>query len=210
LSEGWSVYGTSRRVSPIEHEHYVHFESDLSDSKQVTEFSRFVLDFSPEVTALVNNAGIGHFAPHEELSQKAIFEMVSVNLLAPLLLTRELLRSLKQTKGWIINMSSFSAHESSSFGAAYAATKAGLRHFGASLFEEVRRSGVKVVTLSPDITRTPFYDNLTFGPEDSFEAAVLPETVASTVMEILSKPEGTVVTEMVIRPQRILLRKGKK
>ena len=42
----------------------------------------------------------------------------------------------------------------------YVATKAGLSHFLTSLFEEVRKSGVKITTIHPDITKSNFYDSL--------------------------------------------------
>jgi short-subunit dehydrogenase len=150
---------------------------------------------------------VGYFAPHEELSLEQIHEMVALNLLAPMLLTRGLLRSLKETKGNLIFISSFSALESSSFGAAYAATKAGLKHLGDSLFDEVRKSGVKVTTITPDITRTPFYDDLSFAPDADPAAAVTPECVAQSVMQVLTQRPGTVTTHVVLRPERLMLEK---
>ncbi|MEY4701860.1 MAG: hypothetical protein RL326_2047, partial [Pseudomonadota bacterium] len=75
-------------------------------------------------------------------------------------------------------------------------------------FEECRKSGLKVVTISPDITRTPFYDSLSFAPEDDENAAITPQCVAQVVMDVLDQRAGTVTTEVVLRPQRILLKKG--
>jgi short-subunit dehydrogenase len=133
--------------------------------------------------------------------------MIRTNLLAPLLLTKLLLRDLKHARGHLINISSFSAHESSSFGAAYAATKSGLRHFTGSIFEEARKSGLRVCTISPDITRSHFHDHASFCPEDDTLAAIEPECVANSVATLLLQREGTVVTEIVLRPQRLLLKK---
>jgi short-subunit dehydrogenase len=216
LVNGWAVCGISRRAVTHDSAHYTHFTADLTNTNQIEQtvaaiLERYPSDSSSEtggIRALVNNAGVGHFAPHEELSVTQLEELTKVNLLAPLALSRLLLRDLKQSKGSIINISSFSAHESSSFGAAYAATKAGLRHFGNSLFEECRKSGLKVVTISPDITRTPFYDSLSFAPEDDENAAITPQCVAQVVIDVLNQRAGTVTTEVVLRPQRILLKKG--
>lgn len=210
LEDGWAVCGISRRPVTRDSAYYSHYTADLNDTKQIEQTIATIRErhLSGGIQALINNAGVGHFAPHEELSLSQLHELTTVNLLAPLTLSKLLLRDLKQAKGSIINISSFSAHESSSFGAAYAATKAGLLHFGNSLFEECRKSGLKVVTVSPDITRTPFYDSLSFAPEEDENAAITPECVAQVVMDVLNQRAGSVTTEVVLRPQRVLLKKG--
>mgnify|MGYP006276557457 CR=1 FL=1 len=215
LANGWAVCGISRRAVTHESPYYSHYQADLTDTAQIERAVTSILEsYSAtaakdcEIQALINNAGVGHFAPHEGLSLTQIEALTKVNLLAPLILSKLLLRTLKATHGSIINISSFSAHENSSFGAAYAATKAGLRHFGNSLFEECRKSGLRVTTISPDITRTPFYDALSFAPEDDENAAITPQCVAQVVMDVLNQRAGTVTTEIVLRPQRLLLKKG--
>jgi short-subunit dehydrogenase len=207
LNSNWRVVGISRREANFESELYTHLCFDLTETAQIPEVTQSILKTHGPLNALINNAGVGYFAPHEELSPKQLQELVSLNLLAPLLLTRGLLRSLKETRGYVLSISSFSALESSSYGAAYAATKAGLKHFSDSLFDEVRKSGVKVTTITPDITRTPFYDELTFAPEDDPSAAVTPECVAQVVMQVLSQRPETVTTHVVLRPERLLLNK---
>jgi short-subunit dehydrogenase len=207
LDAGWNVVGLSRRRASFTSEHYSHIECDLTHSAQLPAISQQIIKTHGLVHALINNAGIGYFAPHEELSPEQIHEMVTLNLLAPMILTRCLLRSLKETKGNLIFISSFSALESSSFGAAYAATKAGVKHLGDSLFDEVRKSGVKVTTITPDITRTPFYDDVSFAPDADPRAAVTPECVSQSVMQVLGQRSGTVITHIVLRPERLMLEK---
>jgi short-subunit dehydrogenase len=210
LQNGWRVIGISRRTPKHTEPEYYHITLDLTDTNRLTDTIPTIIREHGPLTLLVNNAGVGHFAPHEELSVRQIEELVQLNLLAPLILTRGFLRSLKETRGTIVSIGSFSAHEASSFGAAYAATKAGLEHFQRSLFDEVRKSGVKVTTITPDITRTPFYDNLSFYPEENATVAVTPECVAHAVMQLLSQREGTVTTQITLRPERLQLGKRRR
>ena len=105
--------------------------------------------------------------------------------------------------GLVIDIASTAALEPGRFGCAYTATKAGLHQFGLSLFDEVRKSGVKVVTIYPDMTKTPFYDNTHFQPHDDPECYITPECVADAVQQALNQREGTVTTQIVLRPQRI-------
>lgn len=206
LHEGWHVIGLSRRKVDIEG----HFTSLLIDLRHTHEIEKMLTPyFKNGIDLLVNNAGMGYFAPHEELSIAQIETMVTLNFTVPLLLSRLLLRPLKQSKGWIISIASHSAHVPSRMGCVYASTKAGLIHFSESLFEEVRKSGVKVGTISPDITKTTFFRELSFFPSTNPLSYIEPECVANAVIMMLKQREGSIITEMVIRPQVLQLEKRK-
>jgi len=107
--------------------------------------------------------------------------MIELNLLVPLELSRQLLRSLKKHSGHIINIASITAKKPSPQGAAYSASKAGLAHFSESLFEEVRKSNVKVTTIIPDVTKTPFFDNIWFEPANDEAAYLTAQCIADAV-----------------------------
>lgn len=158
-----------------------------------------------DVSLLVNCAGVGIFKPHEEISISKIKEIIDVNLTAPIILSNMLLRSLKKTKGHIINIASVEATRHSKFSALYTATKSGLRDFGLALFEELRRSDVKVTTINPDLTKTNFFDEFNFEPSESKNAHLLANDIAQEVLNII-KFNG-VVTDITIRPQRLEIKK---
>ena len=161
-----------------------------------------------DIDLLVNCAGVGIFQPHEEISISKIKELIDINLTAPIILSNLLLRSLKKTTGTIINITSIEATQHSKFSALYTATKSGLRDFGLCLFEEVRKSGVAVVSINPDITQTNFFDNLQFEPSQKQDTHLLAETIAKSVIDIINL--NGVVTDITIRPQKFeIKRKGK-
>lgn len=153
------------------------------------------------VDVLINSAGIGLFEPHECLNISQIQNLINVNLTAPILLCNLTLRSLQKNKGHIINITSIEATRHSKYSALYTATKSGLRDFSLSLFEEVRKNGVKVTSLNPDMTKTPFFDNLKFEPSESEDTHLKASTIANGVKEILSL-EG-VVTDYTIRALKV-------
>ena len=153
------------------------------------------------VSLLVNSAGAAYYGLHETLNPRKISEMVRVNLEVPMILSQLLLRDLKKNHGCIINISSVTASSANPHGCAYGATKAGLVSFGRSLFEEARKYGLKVVTISPDMTATDLYRHADFEASDTVEARLLPEDVADAVAYILERPEHLTVTELTIRPQ---------
>ena len=154
-----------------------------------------------QVHVLVNNAGVGYYGLHEELNPDKIKKLVRTNLEAPMILTQQLLRPLKKTAGYIINISSVTAGQSNPHGCAYGATKAGLASFSHSLFDEARKYGVKVVTISPDMTQTNLYRNADFREGDETESYLLPDDVVKAVEWILNQRESVIITDITLKPQ---------
>lgn len=205
LTNNYMVIGIGRNFKKAKHhENFIPIVCDLSLAKQIEEKIEPLAKKYP-IKVLVNAAGFGRFEPHEELGSAMIESMTSVNLTAPMKLSNLFLRSIKEHKGMIINITSIEATRHAKFSALYSATKAGLRAFGLSLFEEVRKSGVKVITLNPDMTDTPFFDQLRFKPSKG--AALNPKTIVHTLDLIMQLPEDTVITELTIRPQYFKLDK---
>lgn len=210
LNLGFRVIGLGRDFSKIdiENTYFIGITCDLSKYQNI-EVAIKEIKKNYSIDILINSAGVGFFAPHEELNPNKLHSLISLNLEAPLILCNLLLREIKKNKGIIINISSITAKKSSVFGCAYSATKAGLSHFSKSLFDEVRKSGVKVVCLHPDITKTPFYNNLNFKEGENEDSFILPECIAESIEFILSTRAGTVISEMTIQPQKHQIQKRK-
>ena len=162
LSLGYGVIGVSRTISSriINHENFTPLQADLSEEKTTLELCQTLKN--KDILILINAAGFGKFEPHEELSAKIIAKMTFLNLTAPMLLTNTLLRTLKKNNGYLININSIEALRASKFAGVYSATKAGLKAFSDSLFEETRKSGLSITNINPDMTESNFYDELRF------------------------------------------------
>ncbi len=208
IKNNYKVYGIGRDFSEtlLTPEKFVKVSCDITKTSQLVTKIKEIRS-RDEIHLLVNNAGVGYFGPHEELNPQKIHEMVTVNLEAPLILTQLLLRDIKMHTGYIINISSVTANKSNTHGCAYGATKAGLTSFSGSLFDEVRKYGVKVVTIHPDMTKSKFYRNADFKEGSSQDTYLLPEEVAKAVDMIINQREGMLVSEITLKPQKHQLQK---
>lgn len=200
---GYEVYGIGRNFdeSSSNPEKFHCVICDITDTdaleKSVNEIRK-----SHPIDVLINNAGCAYYGFHEELNASKIKEIVRTDLEAPLILTQMLLRDMKANGGSIINISSVTAvSHANPHGAAYGAAKAGLYSFSGSVFEEARKHGVRVTAILPDMTDTDLYRNADFKADDEEGASLSPKDVADAVLFVLSRPEGVVVEELVIRPQ---------
>lgn len=107
------------------------------------------------IDLLINNAGVSSFHAFETQSAQAIRMQVETNLLAPMLLTRELLPLLEQAAAaQVVNVGSvFGALGFPGF-VAYGAGKAGLAGFSQALRRELADTNIAVRHFSPRATRT--------------------------------------------------------
>lgn len=208
LKENNKVYGIGRNFGDFSHENLVKIELDFRDANVVATIKKRIDD---DIDGLVNAAGVAFYGIHESLTAEQIGEMVDVNVKAPMILTKLFLPNLRETKGIIINVSSVTAKmRNNTHGVCYGATKAALTSFSQSLFEEVRKQGVRVTTIHPDLTDTKLYRNADFRPTGNDYETLFAEDIAKEVMHVIGEREGVCVSDITIRPQRFGLSQTKR
>jgi len=200
----YKVFGVARH---FKEEHSKYFTPIVLDLQKMGDIEKTIKIFKKEhtINLLVNCAGIGYFSPLEDTKIDTISQMIDVNLKAPIIISQILLKNLKKNNGYIINITSIEATRHSKFSASYTATKSGLRDFSLSLFEEVRKAGVKVTSINPEITNTNFFDTLQFQPQDNKDTYLDPKEIAYIIEDLLTK--DYVVTDITIRPKKFGLNK---
>lgn len=200
---GYEVFGIGRNFDKDKELTAESFHPTLCNLLDTEKLCETIKEISSDhhMTMLVNNAGTAYYGLHEELNPKKIQQMVRTNLEVPMILTCLLLRELKKNKGYVINISSVTAGSSNPHGCAYGATKAGLSSFSRSLFDEARKYGVKVVTISPDMTQTNLYRNANFKESDDIQSYLMPQEVAKAVEFVLSQRDGLVISDITLKPQ---------
>ena len=196
--EGYKVYGIGR-IFP---DGCDFFEKRISIDLRDTDILLEKISGIKKVDLLVNAAGSAYYGLAEFNTPDQIKEMCRTDLEAPMILISALLPKLKDSKGMIINIASVTSTRINTHGAAYGALKAGLRSYGRSLYEEVRKTGVRVVTVCPDLTAgTKLYRNADFKPSEDDGCYLVPGDTAECVRDIINMREGAVVTEVEVRPQ---------
>ena len=199
LSLNYQVIGISRSITndTFNHKNFIAKQTDLSDEKETLATCRDIA--KQDISMLINCAGFGRFEPHEELHVDIITKMIYLNLTAPILLTNAVLRDLKKNDGYLININSIEAIRASKFAGVYSASKAGLKAFGDSLFEETRKSGLSITNINPDMTQSNFYDELRFDVSNKENEKLLSSDIADAIEHILSMRKGAVVSEYTVR-----------
>ncbi len=133
------------------------FAMDVSDVDACVDvFKKAEFEFG-RIDILVNNAGYHERGLAESVDAADLGKMIDVNLKAPIMLTRFALPYLREAGGGaIINVGSLAGRTPVPGSATYAASKAGLRSFTYSMYEELRGSGIKIGVVSPGPIDTGF------------------------------------------------------
>lgn len=112
-----------------------------------------------EIEVLVNNAGFGLYGEYLEIDPRREREMMEIDVLVPLALTRLLGGEMvRRGRGYVLQVSSIGGYQPSPLYATYGAAKAFVLSWGEALNYEWKRKGVRVTVLSPGITATSFLE----------------------------------------------------
>jgi NAD(P)-dependent dehydrogenase (short-subunit alcohol dehydrogenase family) len=145
---------------------------------------------------LVNNAGVGAFAPVADMELADWGRVIDTNLTGVFHCCRAALPYLRRRGGWIINISSLSSKNPFPQAAAYSASKAALNAFSEALMQEVRYDGVRVAYVLPGSVNTGFGGL----PNTKSEWALMPEDVAEVVVDLVAHPSRSLPSRVEIRP----------
>jgi len=154
---------------------------------------------------LINNAGGVRAGRLENTSEADIEAMVAVDLVAPILLTRAALPTLRASgDAMVVNVASGIALIGVPFYATYAAVKAGLARFGEALRRELKDEGIHVLTVYPTGTDTPMMKSNRAGPELGFSREPA-AAVANAIVEGIEAGAFEVIRGGETRAQMIAL-----
>ncbi len=131
------------------------------DMKRYAELPAYFAEKLPDVTVdvLVNNAGIGKFKTVMDLSMEEVQEMLDVNFLSLVTITKLLLpKMIEQGSGHIINIASQGGKMVTPKASIYGASKKAVLGFSDGLRMEVRPKGIFVTAVNPGPMKTNFFD----------------------------------------------------
>jgi len=150
-----------------------------------------------KIDVIVANAGIGHFANIESITEEQWKETIDTNLTGVFNTVKAAIEPLKQSKGYIITIASLAGTNFFENGAAYNASKFGLVGFSQAIMLDLRKSGIKVSTIMPGSVATHFANHI---PSDADAWKIQPEDIGAIVVDLLEMNPRTLPSKVEVRP----------
>jgi 3-oxoacyl-[acyl-carrier protein] reductase len=179
----------------------VHVAScDMGDREAVSSLAERSDELLGQTDIVINNAGITRDNIFMRMKDEEWDKVMELNLTAPFILTRSLLKTMMRRRyGRIINISSVVGVMGNAGQGNYTAAKAGMIGMSKSLAREVAPRGITVNCIAPGFITTPMTDALSDKQRESLRDVIptktlgSPEDIASAVV-YLASDEAAYVT----------------
>ena len=174
-------------------------QSDVSSMENEKNSVQKIIEKFGQLDVLIANAGVGHFAPIDSLSEEDWKNTIDTNLTGVFNSVKSSVEELKKSKGYIITVASLAGTNFFENGAAYNASKFGLVGFTQATMLDLRKYDVKVTTIMPGSVATYFNDHT---PNEGDSWKIQPEDIGQMVIDLLKMPQRTLPSKIEVRPSK--------
>lgn len=171
--------------------------SDVSSLHSETNAIKATIEQFGQLDVVIANAGVGHFAPVDILSEQQWKETIDVNLTGVFNTVKASVEALKKSEGYIITVASLAGTNFFENGAAYNASKFGLVGFTQAIMLDLRKYGIKVSAIMPGSVATHFNNHT---PNDNDAWKIQPEDIGEMVVNLLNMNPRTLPSKIEVRP----------
>ncbi|WP_282160406.1 SDR family oxidoreductase [Ulvibacterium marinum] len=158
-----------------------------------------ILNHWGQLDVVLANAGVGHFAPVDEMSEEHWHQMINTNLNGVFHTLKASVEALKKSKGYYVTLASLAGTNFFPSGAGYNATKFGVVGFTQAAMLDLRKYDIKVSTIMPGSVATHFNNN---EPDEKDSWKIQPEDIGELVLDLLKMHPRTLPSKIEVRPSR--------
>ncbi|MEP7321122.1 MAG: SDR family oxidoreductase [Saprospiraceae bacterium] len=174
-------------------------QSDVRNAKDELNAVKQIIDQWGQLDVLVANAGVGHFAPIDQMTSEDWQSTIDTNLTGVFNSVKAAIPELKKSQGYIITLASLAGTNFFANGGAYNASKFGLVGFSQAIMLDLRPYKIKVTTIMPGSVATHFNNHIP-GEKDKWK--IQPEDIGQLVIDLLHMNPRTLPSKIEIRPSQ--------
>jgi len=191
LNEGYDVWATGRSTQVLEELKAKGASVIVADLTEETDINLLTAQIgTPDI--VIFSAGVGTFNLAHELTDTEICNMMDVNVVAPMQVTKRLVPDMIERKsGHFIYLGSQAGKVSTPKASVYAATKHAIIGYTNAFRMEVAPFGIHVTTINPGPIDTPFLDlaDETGNYRTSLKKYLLnADVVVEAIIQTINKP----------------------
>lgn len=201
LDEIWAIGRNLDRLEKLREEfgeRLVPIRLDLTKTEDIHALSEALKQATPQISFLINNAGIAQMKTSKDLTEEEITSTVDLNCKAPAIISNICLPYMKKGSR-IINISSAAAFQPTPYINLYASTKVFLRSYSRAMNVELKPTGITVTAVCPGWIDTDFLIKVINGKKVKFGGLVLPEKVAKKAIRDAKRGKDMSVCTLYVK-----------
>ena len=173
-------------------------EAELTDYSSIKTAVNEVISKYQKIDVLINNAGVWVEGGLEENDPDKIKEVIGINSLGTILLTKAVLPYMRSTNsGLIINIISQDGLSSKKNRSVYHASKWAITGFTRCLQDDLEDLNIKVTAVYPGLIKTKLFEKN--GVQRDLTNALEPAEVALQIENVINLNSGTYIPELSIK-----------
>jgi len=177
---------------------------DLSQVATVREQIAAIVTHQP-IDILINNAGMGYTGTLDTMPLDDWQTLLNLNVTSVFQCVQAALPTLRDRRGAIVNIASVAGQQVFSGWVGYCTSKFALMALTRGIAAEERANGIRVTAICPGSVNTSIWDTPTVDADFDRTVMLTPETVAASIVHVLSLPKSAVVEELTITPSAGIL-----
>lgn len=207
LEQGMKVAISGRSKNSVEEavknlntpENVLGIVSDVSRLEDETKAVQAILAAWGQLDVVMANAGVGYFAPIDEMEDEAWHEMIDTNLNGVFHTLKASVEALKKAEGYYMTLASLAGTNFFPTAAGYNATKFGVVGFTQAAMLDLRKYNIKVTTIMPGSVASHFNAH---EPSEKDAWKIQPEDIGKLVVDLLLMHPRTLPSKIEVRPTR--------
>ncbi|WP_285058157.1 SDR family oxidoreductase [Pedobacter ginsengisoli] len=204
ISAGLKVAISGRKLEDVQQarkdlgsENVLAVASDVSDFEDEARAVALIVKEFGQLDILIANAGVGKFAPVDQLSLEDWNAMISTNLTGVFHTLKAGVEQLKLNKGYFITISSLAGTNFFAGGSGYNASKFGVVGFTQAAMLDLREYGIKSTTIMPGSVTSHFNGHT---PNEADSWKIQPSDIGEMIVNLLKMNPNVLPSKIEVRP----------
>ena len=206
VDNGIKVAISGRNIDDVEKarqylgkENVLAIQSDVRYFEDEQDAVEQIISTFGRLDIVIANAGLGKFAPIDEMSLEDWSAMIDTNLTGVFHTLKATVEALKVSKGYYFSIASLAGTNFFANGAGYNASKFGVVGFTQAAMLDLRNYDIKCTTIMPGSVTSHFNDHVP-SEEDSWK--IQPEDLGQMVVDLLKMNPNVLPSKIEVRPTK--------
>ncbi|KAA5535748.1 SDR family oxidoreductase [Paenimyroides baculatum] len=206
LENGVKVAISGRDIDAVEkakeelgNQNILALKSDVRNFDDEMKAVEKIIATYGKLDIVIANAGLGKFAPVDEMSLEDWNVMIDTNLTGAFHTLKATVEQLKQNKGYYFSIASLAGTNFFAQGAGYNASKFGVVGFTQAAMLDLRNYDIKCTTIMPGSVTSHFNEHI---PNEADEWKIQPSDLGQMIVDLLKMNPNVLPSKVEVRPTK--------